>query len=98
MRLHVYWLNEIQSDMRLLNLICVSSSSPIIRNVLGLTGANSEEFSQTASPAAVVFMPEINPEVMGGTMRLGQRATHISLKVKGKPSLASHLYHHNEGK
>lgn len=47
-----------------------------------------------ANPAVVVFMPEINPEVMGGTMRLGQRATKIRAKAgkPAQPTLASRLY------
>ena len=83
------------------------------RNVLGLAGITSEEFAKEAAakqetengPAAangpahaVVFMPEINAEVMGGTMRLGVRPTHVTLKVAatGKPTLAGQLYRQSE--
>lgn len=46
---------------------------------------------------AVVFMPEINPEVMGGTMRLGQRATRVTLKDgAARPTLAAQLYRNSE--
>ncbi len=45
------------------------------RNVLGLKGANSTEFEEEPSHAAVVFMPEISKTHMGGTMRLGTKPT-----------------------
>lgn len=47
---------------------------------------------------AVVFMPEINPAVMGGTMRLGQRATRVTLKdgAAAQPTLAAQLYRNSE--
>ena len=45
------------------------------RNVLGLDGANSAEFDESASVQAVVFMPEISKTHMGGTMRLGTKPT-----------------------
>jgi CTP synthase (UTP-ammonia lyase) len=48
--------------------------------------------SRQAKTPVVVFMPEINPEVMGGTMRLGQRATCLRHKVHGEESIASRLY------
>ncbi|EDN06384.1 hypothetical protein HCAG_02987 [Histoplasma mississippiense (nom. inval.)] len=37
--------------------------------------ANSEEFDEHHSTPAIVYMPEINKEKMGGTMRLGKRPT-----------------------
>ncbi|RCH75194.1 MAG: CTP synthase (glutamine hydrolyzing) [Candidatus Poseidoniales archaeon] len=45
------------------------------RNVLGLDGANSAEFDESAPVQAVVFMPEISKTHMGGTMRLGTKPT-----------------------
>ena len=45
------------------------------RNVLGLDGANSAEFDESAPVQAVVFMPEISKTHMGGSMRLGTKPT-----------------------
>lgn len=47
------------------------------RNVLGKLNATSTEFHEDAEPddQAVVYMPEISKETMGGTMRLGSRKT-----------------------
>ncbi len=47
----------------------------ICRNVLGWNDANSAEFSESASPQVIVYMPEISKTQMGGTMRLGKRTT-----------------------
>ncbi|KAH8907741.1 CTP synthase [Coniochaeta sp. PMI_546] len=47
------------------------------RNVCGLHGATSEEFNKDAEHRLVIFMPEGSKESMGGTMRLGLRATHF---------------------
>lgn len=61
--------------------------------MLGWKGANSEEFAKGSSdPHVVVFMPEIDPTTMGGTMRLGQRKTLISSLPSGKQSIASMLH------
>ena len=63
------------------------------RNVLGLSDANSTEFNEKTSNPAVVFMPEINPNIMGGTMRLGSRATILSPSLSnGSQTLASKVY------
>lgn len=51
------------------------------RNVLGMKDANSEEFDSVTSHPVVVFMPEVNPLVMGGTMRLGARNTLIATRI-----------------
>lgn len=79
--------------------VCLGMQVMVIehcRNVLGMKEATSEEFNEKANPAAVVFMPEINAKVMGGTMRLGQRPTHVTLKDgKGKATLAGQLYRQN---
>lgn len=47
------------------------------RNVLNIKDANSSEFYPEASEdkQVVVYMPEIDKETMGGTMRLGLRPT-----------------------
>lgn len=63
------------------------------RNVMGLTGANSTEFDESTPHPAVVFMPEINPDIMGGTMRLGSRETMVCLAHKdGDVSLGAQVY------
>lgn len=58
------------------------------RHVLGLERANSAEFEPESPHPVVVFMPEINPQVMGGTMRLGARTTLIAtqLQTRGRMS------------
>lgn len=58
------------------------------RNVLKMADANSEEFDPNTPNKVVVFMPEMNTEQLGGTMRLGNRATII----RDKSSLAYKLY------
>ncbi|GME85172.1 unnamed protein product [Ambrosiozyma monospora] len=60
--------------------VCLGLQIAVIefaRNVLGIKGASSEEFQPeiTKDKAAVVYMPEIDKEKMGGTMRLGLRPT-----------------------
>jgi CTP synthase len=63
--------------------ICLGMQVAVIefaRNQLGWTGANSEEFTKTADPAVIVFMPEISKTHMGATMRLGTRKTVFSDK------------------
>jgi len=45
------------------------------RNVLGIKDADSTEFNPGTPNPAVVFMPEISTQHMGGTMRLGARRT-----------------------
>eukprot|EP01116_Phalansterium_solitarium_P003275 TRINITY_DN1406_c0_g1_i1.p1 TRINITY_DN1406_c0_g1~~TRINITY_DN1406_c0_g1_i1.p1 ORF type:complete len:597 (+),score=190.68 TRINITY_DN1406_c0_g1_i1:133-1923(+) len=47
----------------------------ICRNVLGLKGAHSSEFNQSAEHKVVIEMPEISQTILGGTMRLGKRRT-----------------------
>jgi len=63
-----------------------------VRNMVGWKSANSEEFNKSADPSVVVFMPEIDPEKMGGTMRLGKRTTLIRPLTNGKKSHAAILY------
>ncbi|KDO32702.1 CTP synthase [Saprolegnia parasitica CBS 223.65] len=62
------------------------------RNVLGWKNANSGEFDEFTDKKVVVFMPEINPNEMGGTMRCGARSTVLETPKSGKRSLASYLY------
>ncbi|GLI63851.1 hypothetical protein VaNZ11_006954 [Volvox africanus] len=58
--------------------ICLGMQIAVIefvRNVLGMTEANSTEFAPATPHPAVVFMPEISTTHEGGTMRLGARRT-----------------------
>lgn len=48
------------------------------RNILGWSDANSSEFNQDADKQVVIFMPEIDKDNMGGTMRLGSRVTKFT--------------------
>jgi len=60
--------------------ICVGLQTAVIefaRNQLGWEGANSTEFDEATPHPVVVFLPEASTLVMGGTMRLGSRATII---------------------
>lgn len=76
--------------------ICLGMQVAVIeyaRNVLGWHDANSEEFDDSSSHKVVIFMPEINPNEMGGTMRCGERRTILHEKSDpSKRSLASYLY------
>jgi CTP synthase len=93
--------------------VCLGMQVMVIehcRNVLGMAGVTSEEFAAKAEEVgqkeqqqgqqqqhAVVFMPEINQAVMGGTMRLGARPTHVMLKdAKEALTLAGQLYKGSE--
>jgi len=61
--------------------VCLGMQVMVIeyaRNVLNLDNAHSTEFNEATPHPVVVFMPEINQKEMGGTMRLGARATHIT--------------------
>ena len=61
--------------------VCLGMQVMVIeyaRNVLNLEEANSTEFDEVTPHPVVMFMPEINHFVMGGTMRLGARGTTIS--------------------
>ena len=59
--------------------ICLGMQIAVIeyaRNVCGIPKATSEEFDSPGENV-VIFMPEIDKATMGGTMRLGRRATHF---------------------
>lgn len=58
------------------------------RSMLGWESANSTEFDESTPHPVVVFFPEASATVMGGTMRLGSRATVI----KDQDSVAFKLY------
>ncbi|KIW02394.1 CTP synthase [Verruconis gallopava] len=61
--------------------ICLGMQIAVIeyaRNVCGMTNATSEEFQKEGpDDHVIIFMPEIDKTTMGGTMRLGRRATHF---------------------
>jgi len=82
-----------ENDMPYLG-ICVGFQTAVIefaRNRLGWEEANSTEFDEDTPYPVVVFLPESSTTVMGGTMRLGSRATII----RDPKSLAYKIY---EGK
>lgn len=76
--------------------ICLGMQVAVIeyaRHVLQWSDANSEEFDKETAHKVVVFMPEIDPNVMGGTMRCGARRTILhEKKDPAKRSLVSYLY------
>ncbi|KAH8690890.1 CTP synthase [Talaromyces proteolyticus] len=60
--------------------LCLGMQVAVIeaaRNLCGLTDATSEEFDANAEHDVIIFMPEGSKEQLGGTMRLGTRATHF---------------------
>lgn len=61
--------------------ICLGMQLAVVeyaRNVLKISDATSAEFEPDSSQAVIVFMPEISTEQMGGTMRLGSRASRLA--------------------
>lgn len=71
--------------------ICLGMQTAVMefcRNEIGLPEADSEEFNKETPDKVVVFMPEVQSNVMGGTMRLGNRATII----RDPTSIAYRLY------
>lgn len=59
--------------------ICLGMQVAVIeyaRHVCGISKATSEEFSNSGGGSnVIIFMPEIDKDTMGGTMRLGRRPT-----------------------
>jgi CTP synthase len=79
--------------------ICLGMQIMVIeyaRNVLMIENANSVEFDEATPYPVIVFMPEINPLELGGTMRLGAKNTIISSQVafhdSVSPSLSATIY------
>ncbi|KAJ3293622.1 CTP synthase ura7 [Borealophlyctis nickersoniae] len=73
--------------------ICLGMQIAVIeyaRHVCGLAGAHSGELSKDTPHEVVIFMPEISKTHMGGTMRLGSRATHFTESSVG--SITRRLY------
>lgn len=61
--------------------VCLGFQAMVVefcRNVLLWEGADSTEFDENTVHPVVIFMPEIDKDTMGGTMRLGARATKFS--------------------
>ena len=79
--------------------ICLGMQLAIVeyaRNVLGLEGASSTEIEEASDNPVIVFMPEIDPNQMGGTMRLGSRQT-LFKRYDGSPSMAERIYSKEKG-
>lgn len=77
--------------------ICLGFQAMVVeysRNVLHWEGANSTEFDEKTPHPVVVFMPEIDAENMGGTMRLGSRDTAFTHPTHedGSASVAQLMY------
>ncbi|GKT90148.1 CTP synthase [Colletotrichum tofieldiae] len=60
--------------------VCLGFQTAIIqhaRDFLNVPNATSEEFDASAENKVVIYMPEINRDKLGGTMRLGLRPTEF---------------------
>ncbi|KAJ0356695.1 hypothetical protein COL154_010852 [Colletotrichum chrysophilum] len=60
--------------------VCLGFQTAIIqyaRDFLNLANATSEEFNGEAAEKVVIYMPELNRNNLGGTMRLGLRPTEF---------------------
>ncbi|OJJ50179.1 hypothetical protein ASPZODRAFT_13268 [Penicilliopsis zonata CBS 506.65] len=60
--------------------VCLGMQVSVIefaRNVCGMSKAGSAEFHEQCEQPVIVYMPEIDKTKMGGTMRLGKRATQF---------------------
>jgi CTP synthase len=58
--------------------ICLGFQAMVVeysRNILQWEDANSSELDENTTHPVVMFMPEVDPTTMGGTMRLGARDT-----------------------
>ncbi|CAH8502227.1 unnamed protein product [Heterobilharzia americana] len=67
--------------------LCLGLQCAVIefaRNVLGWKDANSAEFDPNTTHPVIIDMPEHNPGIMGGTMRLGRRRTLMYLSEISK--------------
>jgi len=77
--------------------ICLGFQAMVVeysRNMLNWEDANSTEFDDQTKNPVVIFMPEIDKENMGGTMRLGSRNTAFTHPTHedGSPSIAQIMY------
>ena len=60
--------------------ICLGMQVAVIefaRNVCNIPTAASAEFDPNTPDPLIIFMPEIDPTTLGGTMRLGLKPTHF---------------------
>lgn len=72
--------------------ICYGMQMAVIeyaRNVLKIPSATTEEIDPENEHKLIIFMPEIDKLMMGGTMRLGAKIT----KIMSSDSLASKVYY-----
>jgi CTP synthase len=79
--------------------ICLGMQLAVVefaQNVLGIDNATSTEFDEKAENPLIIFMPEINPSHMGGTMRLGSRQT-LFHQYNEEVSIAETVYGNNIG-
>ncbi len=62
-----------------------------LRNFLMWEDANLTKFDDMARNLVVIFMPELDKENMGGTMRLGSRNTYFTHPTNddGSPSVTT---------
>lgn len=76
--------------------ICLGFQAMVVeycRLELSFENANSTEFDETTKYPVVFFMPEIDKETMGGTMRLGARDTKFTHKLaNGELPMVQKLY------
>ena len=76
--------------------VCLGFQAMVVeycRSILNWEGADSTEFDEKTPHPTVIFMPEIDKETMGGTMRLGERITKFTHKLKdGSMSTSQLLY------
>ncbi|KND05063.1 CTP synthase [Spizellomyces punctatus DAOM BR117] len=85
--------------------ICLGMQIAVIefaRNVCGLASANSAELDKDTPHSVVINMPEISQTILGGTMRLGDRATifsegsetSITRRLYGNPHIIHERHRH----
>ncbi|GKY97150.1 hypothetical protein MPSEU_000673400 [Mayamaea pseudoterrestris] len=76
--------------------VCLGFQAMVVeycRNVLGKVGADTTEINPDTPHPTVIFMPEIDKETMGGTMRLGERPSKFTHRhFDGTMSTAQLLY------
>lgn len=74
--------------------ICLGFQLSVVehaRHLCDMKDANSVEFNPTCEHPVIVFMPEITKDKMGGTMRVGSRATRF-VDTNSNPTQVFHLY------
>ncbi|KAJ3681336.1 hypothetical protein LUZ60_015825 [Juncus effusus] len=83
--------------------ICLGMQISVIeiaRSMLGMEGADSEEFNPEASKRVIMYMPEVSKTHMGSTMRLGCRRTlfrqpdYITAKLYGNMEYVDERHRH----